>query len=291
MHPLYFKEADFNSDPNEVIRMGFGFVRAPKGAQDYFDYSVSTIAFLISGKVHIWGEDLDPITLEGGHMAAFPTNIHHVIETLEDTTAVFLYVIGDNMSFCESILNSESRDNLPVDDHRLHVQPIVPILQLFSQQIAAYIEDRKFTHDISYIKQQELTALLSSYYSQEQLRDLLAPIYRTGRSFYGKVMGMSNLFLTVESMAKRLNMSRSTFLRRFRETFNESPKCWAIHMKCNLLFKALYYTEEPLISITRRLHFSSQQRMSAFCKVHLGGTPMEIRQGEVKPVRANFIRR
>ncbi len=279
---LYFlREADMNYTPSEVVTTGFGYAQAEKGVKDYFDYSVSTVALLLEGEVQITGEDLSSTRVTAGNMACFPKNVYHNIDILEDCTAVFLYILGDNVSFCEKVLTRESLDHMPVLDHRIHTLPIVPILRTFADQITMYIRDRqRLCRDISFIKQRELRALMSVYYSQSQLRTFLAPLFRTSDTFYSQVMSMAVGFPTVAVMARRLHMSRSTFLRRFQDNFNETPKEWATRLKCRFLYRALRETNEPMASIACRLRFCTLQRMAAFSKHHLGLSPHEIREGK-----------
>lgn len=282
IHPLYMNDVDFNVDPDTPIYTGFGYANAAKGMVDSFEYSASTICILLSGEVLISGDDIEPMTITGGSMAVFPPHLHHVATVLEDARVVFLYVIGENSAFCESILTPESCEDVPEDDHMLHALPVKPILTQFAEQVATYITDRKFSQDISYIKQQELMVLLSTYYTQEELRHLLMPLYRSCRSFYGKVMSMGYEFKAIDEMASELHMSRSTFIRRFKETFDDTPQSWLIKLRTNLLYNFLTFSELSLAEVSFKLKFSSQQRMSTFCKERLGGTPMEIRSGEVK---------
>ncbi len=281
IYPQYFKEADFNTNPDEIIRMGFGFVKVGAGACDYFDDSVSTLAFLVDGKVKISVEGVTPIVLNAGQMAIFPTKFRHMIDILEDTIAVFLYIIGDDRTFCEQVLGSDMVDSLPADDNTIHTLHMVPPIDLFARQIAFYIGDKKFNRDISFLKQDELVTILTSYYDRAEMLHFLAPLYHTSQTFYGKVMSLSNNFLTVEEMADRLRMSRSTFTRTFKKIFGMQPKDWAIHLRATLLHKALIETDEPLNLLAQRLKFSSQQRLASFCKEQFDATPSAIRSGEV----------
>lgn len=201
---------------------------------------------------------------------------------MEDSLAIFLYIIGDYKSFCESILLRDAHKDIEPYDGELHTLPILPDLRTFTEQIVNYCDEQKVYRDISDIKQQELIVLLSSYYTKEQLHYLLSPLYAFGESFYGKVIKMGYQLLSTEDMANELNMSRPTFFRHFKKAFQQSPKNWLLQQKAIKLAVALTTTEESLVNITYHLKFSSQQRMTTFCKTYLGGTPLEIRTGKVR---------
>ena len=87
-------------------------------------------------------------------------------------------------------------------------------------------------------------------------------------------------------MAEKVCMSRPTFIRHFKRCFGETPKAWVSKVKGEALFKALRDTNDTLEEIANQFKFSSVQRLSTFCKETLGGTPSEIRNGEVKPEHA-----
>ncbi len=276
------KDANFSTNSYEVVRMGFALIRATKGEQDLTDNPVSALAFLLKGKVRITAKNHEPKDIPSEKITIIPSEAPYKIDIIEDSVAVFLYIIGDYKSFCESILLRDAHKDIEPYDGLIHTLPILPDLKSFMEQIVTYCEGQKVQRDISDIKQQELTVLLSSFYSRDQLHYLLSPLYAFGESFYGKVIKMGYQLLSPNDMANELNMSRPTFFRHFKKAFNQSPKNWLLQQKAIKLAVALTTTEESLVNITYHLKFSSQQRMTTFCKAYLGDTPLEIRTGKVQ---------
>lgn len=223
---LYFlREAADDWKHTEVVRTGFGYAQAEKGSTDYFEHTASTIAMLLEGEVEITGDLIGTTIATAGNIGCFPTGVYHNISIREDTKALFLYIIGDNQTFCEGVLTPETLADMPLIDTKFHTLPITPMVRLFADQVKNYILDRtRLANDISWEKQTELRALLASCYSQKELAQMLAPLFRINDPFYTKVMELTPRFATIEEMAESLNMSRSTFIRRFHHTFNESPR-------------------------------------------------------------------
>ena len=274
------KESAPSYHPDEIVRSGFGLAKAEKGSSYMFDLSVSTFALLLKGTVSITIYGSVPLYIESGSMGIFPVSRYHTIKMEEDVVSVFLYIIGDNLSFCRSVLTDESIRNLTDMEVHDFSLPIQPTIHKFAEQIEHYIENRhRFKADISEAKQMELQALLTASYSQEELCRLLAPLFHSHGSFFYKVTDLANQFLTTDQMADKLNMSRSAFLRHFSETFQQTPKRWSDRIRSLMLERALRESSEPLSHIANRLKFCSQQQMNAFCRSNLGAPPMMVRAG------------
>ncbi len=285
MDIFFMKQADPNYKPDRIVREGFGLVRGKKGEYGMFNVSVPTLAFLLEGNITLdYNQHVKDYLANGnGFMCVFPMAKFHRVKMNEDTVCVFLFIIGDNLSFCRRILTDESLRNMPKSTNILPVLRIVPQIRAFADQMMNYIDKREhLTRDISPTMQSGLQDLLMANYTQNELQRLLLPLYYTDESFYFKVSKLAEEFLSIEEMAARLNMSRSAFLRRFKRTFKQTPKQWSSEIKKNILYRALRETNLPLEQISQRLHFSSLQHMNIFCRKSLNKTPMSIRKGSSK---------
>jgi len=278
----YMRESAPDFDPAKLMKQGFTWVHGVKGESTSFDIPVSIFTFLFEGELML-SDGIESFVLKPGQMVIFPSDNYHTIDVLKDCTAVYLCIIGTNRAFCNGIFMNDKPQEMTDNDRRIRTLPIVPPLQSFADQIAIYIQERnRFKNDLSLAKQQELQVLLGAYYPKKQLQSFLAPLCGSYGAFYDQVMAMGDLFLSADEMADRMGISRSTFIRHFNRTFKMTPKNWSKNLRCNILARALRETSEPLAELSERLHFSSQQRMSSFCKENLGNTPRTIRTAAMR---------
>ncbi|MCI6161564.1 MAG: helix-turn-helix domain-containing protein [Prevotellaceae bacterium] len=278
--------------------VGFSMMESHRGEKEKLDSRFSAIVFMLMGKLKVSGEKFSSFILPSSHMVLLPSGMTHEMEMLEDGRSLCMYIIGDRLNFCSNIV-SDSRlyppsvcpgDSVETKEMQLDVPCDCPISPMemkpticqFAELMETYVRDQMLCCDIHAMKQRELEALLQAYYETDELVEFLMPLTLSNASFFEKVTALSEDFLTIDQMAERLYMSRSTFIRNFNTVFGKSYNRWTIKKKANVLYRGLKYTDEPLEHMADRLKFSSQQSMNAFCKTHLGGTPLQIRQGKVE---------
>lgn len=240
------------------------------------------MAFMMKGRLKITGAGFESFTAGPDEMFLMPSHTDHRIEVLEHCVYVRLYIIGDNLDFCNRIVSEKQLQREACQGGGLFTLPMLPVVRNLIEQIAAYARDRLLCCDIHTLKQRELSAIIQAYYKPAVLRRFLVPLYRSNCSFTNKVIALSNGYLNIEQMAERLNMSRSTFIRNFTEQFKESPGRWLTRVRTKALYRELRFSDRSLDEIAVKLKFSSPQNMSNFCHKKLGGTPMQVRAGDVK---------
>ena len=278
MDIAFLRQLEPGVAPDERVLSGFGTATLKAGEVEAFDHTVSTIVFLLEGEVEVESPTMPTFMLKAGNMLVSPTRFFHSFVVTKDVFAVFIYLPNDNKEFCDAVLTQNTLENMPVLQEDVSHLPMQSVIRDFAKTISQYIRDKKFTHDISNLKEKELIALLRDYHSAEEMAYFLAPLYSASPSFYGRVMEMAKQYCTVGEIAQALNMSRSTFERHFRDIFHEAPKTWLAHMRATMLERSLKYTDMRLEAISKQLRFSSPQHMSKFCREHLGVSPSALRR-------------
>lgn len=265
---------------------GFRVVTEKQGATRHTDPSRTAMIFLLKGKLSVSGKRFPKFTVRRNQMFPMPAGTDNSITFVQDSMLLVLYFIDSKFRFCHSILTDEMIKNAPQRDDWLFAMDMIKPLKVLSQQIADYVMDGLLCCDIQLIKQREFTAILQAYYPKEELLPFLSPLLRVNLSFQETIMRMAKTYPSIDEMADKVCMSRPTFIRHFKKCFGETPKAWVNKVKGEALFKALHNTNDQMEEIARQFKFSSVQRMSTFCKETLGGTPSEIRNGEVTPEHA-----
>lgn len=266
--------------------VGFRVVREKKGVVAHTAPSRTAMIFLLEGALHVEGKRFPSFTVHANQMFPMPAGVDNSIRFMEDCLALVLYFIDSKFKFCHNIITDEMIENAPKRDDWLFALDMIKPMIVLARQTADYVMDGLLCCDIQLSKQREFTAVMQAYYSKDDLAPFLAPLYGVDLSFQDTIIAMSHTYPSIDEMAEKVCMSRPTFIRHFKQCFGETPKAWVSKVKGEALFKALRDTNDTLEEIANQFKFSSVQRLSTFCKETLGGTPSEIRNGEVKPEHA-----
>lgn len=265
---------------------GFRVVKEKQGVTTHTNPSRTAMIFLLKGEMRVSGKRFPAFTARNNAMFPMPAGTDNMICFAEDSIALVLYFIDSKFRFCGSILSDEMIKNAPERDDWLFPLDMNKPVRVWARQMADYVLDGLLCCDIQLIKQREFTAILQAYYPPDILVNFLAPMFGVDLSFQEIIMGMVETYPTIDEMADKVCMSRPTFIRHFKKCFGDTPKAWISRVKGEALFKELHNTKYTMDEIAKKFRFSSVQRMSIFCKETLGGTPLEIRNGEVTPEHA-----
>lgn len=263
--------------------VGFRVVTEKKGATARTVSSRSAMLFLVKGSLHVEGDKFPAFTVRRNQIFPMPAGIENTIQVLEDSKVLVLYFMDSKFRFCHNILSDEMIKSAPKRRDWLFPIDMTRAMRVFAYQTTEYIMDGLLCCDIQLIKQREFTAIMQAYYPTDVLATFLAPLFHVNLSFQETIVNMAKTYPSINEMADKVCMSRSTFIRNFTQCFGETPKAWINKVKAKALFKALRTTNDSMEEIARQFRFSSVQRLSTFCKETIGGTPIEIRNGEITP--------
>lgn len=266
--------------------VGFRVIREKKGVVAHTAASRTAMIFLLEGALHVEGKRFPSFTVHANQMFPMPAGVDNTIRFVEDSLVLVLYFIDSKFKFCHNIITDEMIKNAPKREDWLFALDMIKPVVVLARQTADYVMDGLLCCDIQLIKQREFTAVMQAYYSKDELVPFLVPLYGVDLTFQDTIIAMSRTYPSIDEMAEKVCMSRPTFIRHFKQCFGETPKAWVSKVKGEALFKALRDTNDTLEEIANQFKFSSVQRLSTFCKETLGGTPSEIRNGEVKPEHA-----
>lgn len=152
-----------------------------------------------------------------------------------------------------------------------------PLLSMLKQFKKLYVTGMKGSY-YQQVKRDEAFLLLLTFYSTEQLTLLFKDFLGHNNSFKYYVLTFANQYNTLDELIQNANMSRSTFLRRFREVFHDSPHHWILQRKLKQILKDITTTQMPFSEISEKYHFSSPAYFATFCKQNFGKTPLKLRE-------------
>lgn len=286
MHVYYLNKHMMCEHYQSNSPVGFRVVREKTGVVAHTASSRTAMIFLLEGTLRVEGKRFPTFYVHANQMFPMPAGIENSVYFVEDSLVLVLYFIESKFRFCHNIISDEMIKSAPKRTDWLFALDMLKPVEVLARQTANYVMDGLLCCDIQLSKQREFTAVMQAYYPKEELLPFLAPFYGMDLSFQDAIIAMSHTYPSIDEMAEKVCMSRPTFIRHFKRCFGETPKAWVSKVKGEALFKALSNTDDTMKDIANQFKFSSVQRLSTFCKEMLGGTPNEIRNGEVTPEHA-----
>ena len=187
---------------------------------------------------------------------------------------------ADTPKFC----NIYSMENLANDlgnkgcvDNGFFTLPICKRLHNFLCLLAGCMEDGIQCAHFLRLKLQELFILLRVYYSKEDLAKMFSPILGLDDKFRELVLSHYKEFVDIKQFAALLNMTPSTFQRKFKSEFKKPVNEWLMDRKCELIIRDIKTTGKTINEISDEYGFSSTQYFSNFCRRQFGKTPTQLR--------------
>ena len=92
--------------------------------------------------------------------------------------------------------------------------------------------------------------------------------------------------LLVEDVAKHVNASRSTLIRRFDRALGRSVSSEINRLRVEAVKRELSRSRQPIAAISEAYGFSSAGQLSRFFKREVGVSPSDWRRGEWVPGEA-----
>lgn len=256
----------------------FKMVSLKKGAvRTYSARDDSFILFVLSGKLYFtysYGEG----ELCTAQMKFIPALDRCRVRAMEDSICVQCETIAD-LSFCSQFSIEHLKNFTPGegDIGRYWCLPIKrPLFDLLLLFKNVYQEGLRCLH-YQKLKRDEVLLYLRGYYSKEELALFFYEYLGSGHSFKSYVLSNVDRYATLDELIKNANMSRSTFVRRFKEVFGESPSKWMLHRKLDNILREIKFTNHSFLEISEKFRFSSSAYFATFCKKNFGKTPFRLR--------------
>lgn len=195
---------------------------------------------------------------------------------------------GLAIHFYPEVLKLAFKDEIPqfldknTDEDRIAVQKVKvdEMIESYIKSLLFYFENPSLVNDeLLVLKIKELILLLANTDSSGGIREILQSLFVPEEYNFKKII-QQYIFeeLSMEELAFLTNLSLSSFKRRFKEVFQDTP---AHYIKTRRLEKASKLLKINKLSITEVAYecaFSDIGGFSKSFKNHFGLTPSEYRQ-------------
>jgi AraC-like DNA-binding protein len=151
-------------------------------------------------------------------------------------------------------------------------------LKTFLNSLLFYLNNSVSGEHYYELKQKELFFILLRFYTKEEVAALFAPIICQNLDFRNVILKNYMNVQSVKELARICNHSLSSFNRKFKINFNESPYKWMQNKRLKYIVKELENKDISLGEIIDEFKFSSPAHFTFYCKKHLNVTPSQFRK-------------
>lgn len=261
----------------EKVQFGFETFHMVKGESHTFkSIDAYTLVFLISGKVLISCNEFIDIPLHTGQMGIWAMNSKCSWKALSDTSCIILRGKDEHIPCDKKAMEQRAgswHDAIPT----FPILSIKERLLEFILSVKKYLDDGVTCPYMYAAKQKELSMIFRSYYSTDELRTFFFPTVRRTPEFETFVMNNYLKMKGVQEFVDLSGMNLSTFNRKFKAHFKQSPYQWLIQQKSKHIYHDLSTTNRSFASIAREYDFSDASHFNRYCKTMFGSSPSTIR--------------
>lgn len=240
----------------------------------------SALVFLLSGEIELSTGSVLGQKIEGPSMFFIAASERFCAKIKQNTTLVRcrldLQTALCNRFAIEHLSQLKPNRNAKAEKNRISVFPIHSLLHTELKTVIEAIKLGLMCVHYHRIKRDALLICLRGFYAKGQLADLFAPILGVESEFKEKVINYYSDVETVKELMTALNMSPTTFKRKFHQAFGTTAKQWLIEKKKERVFRDLIMSHTPIAELADKYKFS-ENYMTTFCKEHFGKTPTQIR--------------
>jgi len=262
----------------ETAQPGFEYLETKKGEVYTFKVvEAYTLIFLISGKVLFSCNEFIDIPLHSGEVGLSPMSAKCSWKTLTDTSAI-IFRGGDEHVPCDKkALERPSRSWHGVIP-AFHTLSIKARLMEFLESVKKYLDDGIVCPYMYTAKRKELSMIFRAYYSAEELVPFFFPTVRRTHEFESFIMNNYLKVKGVQEFVDLSGMNLSTFNRKFKSHFKQSPYQWLIQQKAKHIYHDLSVTNKTFAVIAREYNFSDASHFNRYCKAMFGASPSTVRK-------------
>lgn len=158
------------------------------------------------------------------------------------------------------------------------VLPIVPEVLSFFQGLGPALEPEGL-HLPCYhvVKEHELFLMMRYFYGDTGLGNFLRDVVRPKDDFRMFVLSTYRQAEHITELAQMANMSESSFIRRFRDTFHEPYHSWRVKQKVADIEQAVRDGIKDNDELVRMFRFKSYLAFYRFCQRYLHCSPSALK--------------
>ena len=283
---LFFCKHSSCKSCTEIAPRIFRYVETKKDEKRIFTMEDNyTLIFILSGEVRASCNEFVNVRFQTGEIMLCPMNSSCIWETIDDVKSIILKGKPE-LPPCDEKSLRERADLWLNAVSTFQPLPIRSRLTHFLETVRMYLDDGITCPYLHKSKMLELSMIFRAYYSPEELISFFFPAVRYTHEFELFVMNNYLKMKGVKEFVDLSGMNLSTFNRKFKTHFNQSPYQWLIKQKSKHMYHELSTTNKSLATIARDFHFADASHFNRYCKAMFGASPSKIRENILNGKRA-----
>ena len=234
--------------------------------------------FLLSGNLELSHTDGRKIKLEAGKMYSLGFDPSILVNLLRDSLIILL-AFDRPQILCDEFNLIGLNKYLPKEDSPVRSLPIKEQMTGFLNTMQMYLDNKMLCRHLQGIKQSEFFFIMRGFYTKEENAMFFYPIIEKNNSFKSLVKEKANGAETVKDLAAACNMTTKTLTRKFKESFNETPKQWLLTRKKQQV-KIEVLRADNFKELQGRFGFSSYTHLNEYCIKQFDKSVKELRLAE-----------
>lgn len=239
-------------------------------------YGQCLFVFLLSGKLEVTLEDKNTIEMQDSKMYSLGYDQSIGIKSIEESTIILL-TFDKPKVLCDEFNLLNLKKHLPDEDSPLRVLPIRKQVYDFLNVMQSYLEKKMLCKHLQGIKQSEFFFIMRGFYTKAENAMFFYPLIESRDSFRAQVIEKAKTVETVKELAKACNMTTKTFTRKFKETFNQTPKQWMLARKKQEIKIEVLRTDN-FKELQKKVGFSSYAHLNDYCIKQFDKTLKQLRE-------------
>lgn len=272
---LYIEEHLTCNHYRAEVGVGFVYKELKKG-QEFTgrQISVHQLLFFLDGSCEIDYVPYTGRTFSGGEMILLPYHASftgRVTENLRLLTMLF----EAPLSGCDKLL-LHSYDKFRAVCYDFQPTPIRYPLSGFFDLLVYCLRNGMSCAHLHEMKHRELFMLLRGFYTKMEIAYLFHEIINQSFDFRKFIYNNHMSVCTLNGLIALSNMSRSTFMRKFKKEFKETAYQWMLKQISLRIVQRLADPDVTIKEIMAQFGFTSYSNFNRFCKRHYDCSPREL---------------
>jgi len=232
---------------------------------------------LLSGAVSLSGDRWPERLLAERHLSLLPPGETIALRAIEPCRLIVCRLI-EEVKYCGKSEASGSRPVVWPGEPRFLVLPFKEPIARFAEGLAMDIAGGLDCEPYLICKFTELMFLLKAYYTEDELEDLFHPLVQNPSDFQTRILSLESQVHTAKELADRCHMTEVGFRKRFKAEMGVPPKEYLLQRKKHRLIRELRRGTKTNYELCEEYGFTSASGLTNFCRLHLGGTPSDLRR-------------
>jgi AraC-like DNA-binding protein len=234
------------------------------------------LAFIIEGGVQISCNEFIDRRILAGQFILIPIAADVISHVIEAPCRILLFSFEKFFHMSEHEYIRDLGTIVATTVQKFAPCVVRPPLDMFISHLQMYFKlgmNKPLMHEIKHI---ELSAILRSFYTKEEVAELLYPMIGHYLNFRIDVMRNYRKVNHIEELAGIFGLEKRTFGRQFKEEFNTSPYRWILSQRAKHIQFSIAETTRSLDDIRREHGFKFPGHFTRFCREQFNLTPTKL---------------